>query len=184
MVAAASIMGGAPRCAACKEGRWMSMFERDDYRWRETYFVMFESARKPSTKRVIQALLKLSNRFQLAEQPPSDNEEPDAEADELVTLLAPDDFAAVEVSFLSGEDVEVEGARLAEELQGSAERKMLERLSKCDARFDIMHFEQVTGDDEDDADETFDPSALLMVMEALVKLTGGIGVDPQSGALM
>jgi hypothetical protein len=29
-----------------------------------------------------------------------------------------------------------------------------------------------------------DPSALLLIMEALVKLTDGVGIDPQSGALM
>ena len=28
-----------------------------------------------------------------------------------------------------------------------------------------------------------DPSALLIVMEALVELTHGVGIDPQSGAL-
>ena len=30
----------------------MSMFERDEYKWRETYFVLFESSRRPSLKRI------------------------------------------------------------------------------------------------------------------------------------
>ena len=45
-----------------------------------------------------------------------------------------------------------------------------------------MHFEQVI--DGDEGDEMFDPSALLLVIEALTELTGGIGIDPQSGTLV
>jgi len=41
-----------------------------------------------------------------------------------------------------------------------------------------------TADAPPDEDETFDPSALLMVIEALAKLTGGVAVDPQSGTIM
>ena len=37
---------------------------------------------------------------------------------------------------------------------------------------------------EDEADEMLDPSALLIVLDALVELTGGVGVDPQSGTLL
>ena len=57
----------------------------------------------------------------------------------------------------------------------------LDRLAGCDARFDILHFEEVS---EEGEEETFDPSALLMVIEALAKLTDGVAVDPQSGTIM
>ena len=30
----------------------MSTFERDEYKWRETYFVLFESAKRPSLKKI------------------------------------------------------------------------------------------------------------------------------------
>jgi hypothetical protein len=63
------------------------------------------------------------------------------------------------------------------------ERAKLARLPQCDARLDIMHFEQVV-ESEDGEDDMLDPSALLLVLEALVKLTGGVGIDPQAGALM
>jgi len=36
----------------------------------------------------------------------------------------------------------------------------------------------------DDLDDMFDPSTLLIVLEALAELTGGIPVDPQAGALL
>jgi hypothetical protein len=157
----------------------MSMFERDDYHWRETYFVMFESSRRPTLRQVEQKLSALSERFQLTEA--SALEEGEFET---VTVLAPDECAAVDVSYLEGEDVGTEGARLGQELRGAVDRATIERLKACDARFDLMHFEQVDATGEDDPDETFDPSALLMVLEALVELTDGIGIDPQSGALM
>jgi len=36
----------------------------------------------------------------------------------------------------------------------------------------------------DDEDEMLDPSALLSVMDTLMDLTHGVGIDPQSGSLM
>jgi hypothetical protein len=48
-----------------------------------------------------------------------------------------------------------------------------------------MHFQQCTPDeDEDEMDGMFDPSALLIVLDALVQLTDGIGIDPQSGSML
>ncbi len=76
-----------------------------------------------------------------------------------------------------------------EELKASAdgpqERAKLARLPKCDARFDLLHFEEMTpGSTGDEFDEMLDPSALLIVLEALASLTKGVGVDPQSGTLV
>lgn len=157
----------------------MSTFERDNYQWRETYFVMFESRKRPKLNRVRDALRKLSEEFELADST--------AEEDgsfESVTVLAPADLAAVDVSYVSGEEVAAEGTRLAKELAASLDAATRKRLAACDARFDIMHFEQVTDESSGDPDEAFDPSALLMVLDALVQLTDGIGIDPQSGAVM
>jgi hypothetical protein len=162
----------------------MSTFERDEYKWRETYFVLFDSCKRPNLKKVERVLHELSDRFKLT----------NARADEdgrfeSITVLAPDDYAALDISYESGEEVLEQGAALEEEMKSSAadadERSRLARLSKCDARFDLLHFEQVTDDEpEDEADEMLDPSALLIVLDALVELTGGVGVDPQSGTLL
>jgi len=162
----------------------MSTFERDEYKWRETYFVMFDSAKRPTLKTVERVLRELSERFELS----------NASADEdgrfeSITIMSPDDYAALDISFESGEEVLEQGAALEQEMKSSAtdeeERGRLARLPKCDARFDLLHFEQVTDDEpEDEADEMLDPSALLIVLDALVELTGGVGVDPQSGTLL
>jgi hypothetical protein len=162
----------------------MSTFERDEFKWRETYFVMFDSAKRPTLKTVERVLRELSERFELS------NGSADEDGRfESITIMSPDDYAALDISFESGEEVLEQGAALEQEMKSSAtdeeERVRLARLPKCDARFDLLHFEQVTDDEpEDEADEMLDPSALLIVLDALVELTGGVGVDPQSGTLL
>src|SRR5260221_12125594 len=106
--------------------------------------------------------------------------------------MSPDDYAALDISFESGEEVIEQRALLYQELKSSVadaeEKAKLAKMSKCDARFDLLHFEQVTAEvvekNDDEFDEILDPSALLIVLDALVELTGGVGVDPQSGTLL
>ena len=38
--------------------------------------------------------------------------------------------------------------------------------------------------EEDEPDEILDPSALLLVLEALARLTHGIAIDPQAGTVL
>ena len=40
-------------------GRIMSLFENDEYRWRETYFVLIEEGNRPSGKALQDALVEL-----------------------------------------------------------------------------------------------------------------------------
>lgn len=158
----------------------MSTFESDNFRWRETYFVLFDAARRPSLQKVEQTIQRLKDHFELSQAC--------AEEDgsfESLTVMAPDDYAALDISYVEGEEVTEQVQQLIKDLKTSTlqpgDLEKLARLPKCDGRFDLMHFEQVL---EGDEDEMLDPTALLLVMEALVKLTGGVGIDPQSGALM
>ena len=162
----------------------MSTFERDEYKWRETYFVFFDAAKRPTMKKVERVLRNLNDRFEFI----------NARADEdgrfeSITVISPDDYAALDISFEAGEEVLEQGASLYQELRSSVsdadERSRLERLPKLDARFDLLHFEQMTADASgDEADEMLDPSALLIVLDALVELTGGVGIDPASATLL
>jgi hypothetical protein len=162
----------------------MSTFEREEYKWRETYFVLFDSARRPALSRVERMLGELSGRFQLS----------NATADEdgrfeSITVISPDDYAALDISYEAGEEVAEQVAQLEDELKSSTldaeDRAKLARLKSFDARFDLLHFEQTTGEEtEDEMDEMLDPSLLLIVLDAVVELTGGVGVDPQSGTLL
>lgn len=163
----------------------MSMFEDRRYRWRETYFVFFDPDRRPQLEALRNKLETASGtHFSIA------NAATDSQGRiESVTIFAPDDFAAMDISFLSGKEVREEARELVNELSGPAcqsdERKKLDRLKRCEGRFDVLHFELSEDEDADDDDEgLFDPSGLLIVLQALVELTDGIAVDPQSGTLV
>ena len=160
----------------------MSMFESDNFRWRETYFVLFSAGKRPSLRKVEQTVARLRDRFELSHQSADDDG-----LFESLTVMAPDDYAALDISYVEGEEVTEQIEQLMKDLKTTTlqpgDMEKLARLPKCDARFDLMHFEQVL-EGAEEGDEMLDPSALLLVMEALARLTDGVGIDPQSGALM
>jgi hypothetical protein len=163
----------------------MSMFEDRHYRWRETYFVLFRSHNRPKLKTIQQALSALNSNYQLT------NLNSDRRGRlESLTLISPDDFAALDICYTEGAEVLEQGAALAQEIKPSSceasQSDPLDRLVQCDARFDVLHFEQVPEfpAEEDEADEMLDPSTLLLVLAELAKLTDGIAVDPQAGAIL
>ena len=161
----------------------MSLFDRDDFRWRETYFVLFDERHRPNLDKLQQVLQDLNSRF-LFENAESDR---DGRIESL-TLISPDDYAALEIGFSSGEEVEEQVEGLAVELRDSmgdpSDRRKLDQIRRATARFDVMHFEQVADSNASGDDEMLDPSALLVVLDALTELTSGVCVDPQSGTLM
>jgi hypothetical protein len=160
----------------------MSTFENHDYKWRETYFVLFDSARRPNLEQVKSRLLKINPRFEL-----TNGESDEAGHFDSITLRSPQDYAAMDISYVSGEEVSDQVDELERDLKGNidaSDRPKLNQLAQCDAKFDILHFEQVSDDEAEEEGEMLDPSALLSVMDALIELTKGVGVDPQSGSLM
>jgi hypothetical protein len=62
----------------------------------------------------------------------------------------------------------------------------VKRIRECDARFDVLHFEQVPEFDSEDEelDEMLDPTALLLVLNALARIADGVAIDPQAGAVL
>lgn len=157
------------------------MSSDDRYEWRETYFVLFQSRKRPLLSDVEAAFKGLGSQFQLTD--------PTADAEgriEALNVVSPEDHSALEIDYLSGDEVLLQVEELTKELRGEAGyADKLAKLRRCDARFEVMHFEEMTdGGFEDEEDEVFDPSALLMSLETLVKLTDGVGVDPQAGTLL
>lgn len=163
----------------------MSMFENDQYCWRETYFVLFDVKKRPKLEAVRQALSKLGARFTLGNLAADDAGYVDS-----LTVLAPEDFAALDVCYVDGDEVLEQRADLMKELEGTGgtaeDRHKREKLRRADARFDVLHFEQVVDfeGDEDEADGMLDPTSLLVVIECLVRLTDGVAYDPQAGTLL
>jgi hypothetical protein len=161
----------------------VSTFENSNYRWRETYFVLFASAQRPTVTQMERALTGLNERFELV------NLQADDEGRfESVTVKSHDDGAALDICYSEGDEVLEEGRQLVEDLSSQApagDLPKIKRIAKADARFDVLHFQEVAlSSDQDEADDMFDPSALLVVLDMLVELTHGIAVDPQSGTMV
>ena len=121
-------------------------------------FVLFPAAKRPPLKLVEKHLAALNKRYQL-----SDGTSDEQGGFESLTLVSPDDFAALDICYTSGPEVLEQGAELVEELAAAAEpprRDLLKRIKLYDGRFDVLHFEQVADmPQEDDEDELLDPGA-------------------------
>ncbi len=160
----------------------MSMFEDSRYRWRETYFVLFDAKKRPTLKSVTKMLAALNKRFELCNLGADSHGRIDS-----LTLISPDDFAALDICYTGGAEVLEQGASLIEDLKklGAEGPPPVpwEQIKKYDGRFDVLHFERVPEDAGADADEEelLDPSALLVVLGGLARLTGGVAIDPQAG---
>jgi hypothetical protein len=163
----------------------MSMFENNQYRWRETYFVLFASKDRPRLGTLQKALHQLDARYELI----NGSADEDGRFESL-TLISHDDFAALDICYTEGEEVREQVQSLVEDLRPMACETgceaQLKQIKHSDARFDVLHFEEMpeSPDDDDDVlDDALDPSALLLVLAELAKLTGGVSVDPQSGTI-
>src|SRR5262245_19089097 len=90
----------------------MSSFESDRYQWRETYFVLFRSSKRPTMAQMESTLHRLGDHYQL-----TDKQADERGFFESLTLVSPDDFAALDVSYLAGEEVLEQVAALADEMR-------------------------------------------------------------------
>ena len=163
----------------------MSMFEDNRYRWRETYFVLFDAKKRPKLTKVAKALSALNKRFQLTNLSADSQDRIDS-----LTLISPDDYAALDICYTDGAEVLEHASSLVEDLRKAGPDSPppipWEQIKKYDGRFDILHFEQVPEDAEEDAENEgmLDPSALLVVLVALATLTAGVAIDPQAGTFL
>jgi hypothetical protein len=163
----------------------MSTFERDGYEWRETYLLFFESARRP-TLQAAEARLKRANpQFEF-----EDGVTDDDGLLESLTVMSAADFAAVDICFDDGDEI---GHQASETAAGykpaqldAEEQQKVAKLANCDSRYDLLHFGRIVADDlaDEPDDDLLDPSTLLAVMDAMIELTGGVGIDPASGTLV
>lgn len=169
------------------------MAENDDLYWRETYFVLFPSQRRPTLKKVSSALAAANKRFQL-ENPAADS----LGLIESLLIESAEDHAAVEISYEVGDAIIEQSLAWAKQLQKQLSAAQLQQLMKADARLDVAHFERMPsnggdyaadnfGDEFDDEEanlEMLDPTCLLTVVETLADLTGGLAFDPASGEIV
>ena len=162
----------------------MSMFESGDYRWRETCFVLFDVANRPPLEKIHQVLSSLNDQYLLTNLSADEQGLFDS-----LSLLSPEDFSALDICYIEGDEVVEQTAALAEEMGPVACAESLpdgiEKIKKYTGRFDVLHFEQTgAADGREDEDAMLDPSTLLLVLAALAKMTGGVAIDPQSGSVI
>ena len=162
----------------------MSLFENEQYQWRETCFVLFEASHRPQADDLVGVLMDLGKGVEVSDVR--------ADADgffESLTIVSHDDYAAMDISYVAGEEVQEQVEELAKELspliESADEKRALAMLPECSARLDVYHFERnvqsaAAGAEEPDL---MDPGALLSVMERLANLCEGVAVDPQAGFL-
>jgi hypothetical protein len=159
----------------------------DQLEWRDTYFILFKRSQRPTVTQVESSISGASRQLHL--------EHLEADDDGMfasVLVQAPQDNAALEISYETGDAVIEQSTELARQLKDEVDAKELAKMLKSDARLDVMLFERVSGgswtDPDDNEDEweasSLDPSSLLDVVLTLAKLTHGVAVDPASGAIM
>ena len=161
----------------------MSLFGDPLFRWRETFLVLFEESNRPTVEAVEKALARVGK---------FDSEQTNESVDGLIeslTVTNSIDCVGLDIVFVDGE----EAAEQIEELQTEispddllpGQEEMLEKLPLCNARLDLLHFEQLTASfSEDDDEEFLDPGSLLGVAESLAQLVNGVAVDPGSGTFV
>jgi hypothetical protein len=161
----------------------MSTFEDQHYRWRETYFVLFDVKKRPKLQAVAKSIQALNGRYELRNFTADDHERIES-----LTVISPEDYAALDICFTSGDEVREQAAALVADLKKFAGDSCTEipehELLSYNGRFDVLHFERIGETPEEEDDEMLDPSALLVVLETLAKLTGGVAIDPQSGTIL
>lgn len=163
----------------------MSLFEDNRFQWRETYFVLFERERRPQASELAAALQQLSSAYEIANLQADDQGAFDS-----LTLHSPLDNAAMDITYVEGDEVSDQVRDLLAELKDGSltpeEQQKAKRLSLANARFDVFHFEHLGGEAEagEEEDEALDPGSLLLVLGRLAELCQGVSVDPQSGSLI
>ena len=153
----------------------MSLFGNPRYQYRETYSILFELEKRPSEQDMIQAIDELGDRYEIRETHHDGNGQLES-----MTIVAPSDFAGLDVTFVEGDEVREQVAELNEQFKTTTltgdELRKIARIGNCNARFDVLHFEEVSGGEDD----FLDPGTLLTVVEKIAGICDGVGIDRDS----
>ncbi len=160
----------------------MSLFEDDAYLYRDTFFVYFKDENRPTTQAVAECFEKLGAKYDVGEIREIDGRFGS------VTVKSPQDYSAMDIAFVTGDEVTEQIQNLILEFRTMTltgdDREKLESFQQCTARFDVFHFEEQSNESGNSPVEMIDPGGLLLVIEKLAALTGGVALDPQSQTLL
>ncbi|HET6880221.1 MAG TPA: hypothetical protein VFI31_08705, partial [Pirellulales bacterium] len=94
----------------------MSIDER--FEWRETYFILFPSAKRPTLEQVEKTVRKLGAHFEL-----SGEEADDDGLLETLHVRSPEDHSALEIDYLIGEEVAQQVEELTKQMRGETSER-------------------------------------------------------------
>ena len=158
----------------------MSLFEDEQYQYCDTFFVYFHSDNRPSLEIIEKALANSGETRELTDA----KSESDGSF-KSITVRSPHDSSAMDIAFVSGEEVVEQVQELMTEFrQISLEGDDFDKLKKikdANARLDVFQFERISESSEPDM---IDPGGLFLVIEKLNRICDGVGLDPQSKALI
>jgi len=162
----------------------MSLFDDPNYRWRDTFLVLFDAAQRPTVGLALSAIQQIG-KFEV--QNSSESESGHIES---ITVTSNVDLVGLEILYVAGAEVIEETEALVMELAEDAmllgNEESLTQLSTANGRFDILHFEKITENSNEPSDnnELMDPGSLLTVTAALTDLVKGVAVDPSSASFV
>ena len=162
----------------------MSLFDDPNYRWRDTFLVLFDDKQRPTIE-LAQSAIQQIGKFEM-----QNFSESESRYVESMTITSSVDLIGLEILYVSGAEVVEETEALVLELAEDAlllgNEDSLTQLSTANARFDILHFEKITENSNEPSgdDELLDPSSLLAVTAALAGLVNGVAVDPSSASFV
>ena len=157
----------------------LGLFGDSRYEYRDTFFVLFQKENRPSSDKIQACLAELGPKYETLDLKATDGEL------ESITVRSPHDRSAMDITYVVGEEVQNQVTEIQSEFRtmtlAGDDVKKLKLINECDARFDIYHFEQC---EAGAVDEMLDPGGLLIVLGTIAQLCDGVGLDPQSQALM
>ena len=162
----------------------MSLFDDPNYRWRDTFLVLFDDKQRPTIE-LAQSAIQQIGKFEM-----QNFSESESRYVESMTITSSVDLIGLEILYVAGAEVVEETEALVLELAEDAlllgNEDSLTQLSTSNARFDILHFEKITENSNEPSgdDELLDPSSLLAVTAALASLVNGVAVDPSSASFV
>lgn len=163
----------------------MSLFGNPDYRWRETYLVLFPAEHRPTTSAILQAFAGIRDHLEITDIQGSEDG-----LLESLTIHSPGDYSAMDISYVEGDEVTEQIPELTHELRQNAldeeELAQVKLVERSSARLDVMHFQMRTAGAESEEDEEafMDPGGVLRVLALLGRACQGVAVDPQSGVIV
>jgi|TARA_B110000495_G_scaffold175333_1_gene166058 hypothetical protein len=162
----------------------MSLFDDPNYRWRDTFLVLFDDKQRPTIE-LAQSAIQQIGKFEM-----QNFSESESRYIESMTITSSVDLIGLEILYVAGAEVVEETEALVLELAEDAlllgNEDSLTQLSTANARFDILHFEKITENSNEPSgdDELLDPGSLLAVTAALAGLVNGVAVDPSSASFV